>query len=159
MEFRRVLFRSYFLSGVSGAIMVGSGLVLWTVKRRGRLPDPARPPFGFRLVERLNIAVIAGLPAGIAIYFLANPLLPLEKVDRAEWEVHSLFIACGAMLAWAVVRPERRAWIEGRVAAARHFALVPLVAARMVSRPLFPGLGAGDGLFAGFMSARVGLAA
>src|SRR3546814_944351 len=33
----------YFLSGVSGAIMVGSGLVLWTVKRRGRLPDPARP--------------------------------------------------------------------------------------------------------------------
>src|SRR3546814_15678309 len=74
----------YFLSGVSGAIMVGSGLVLWTVKRRGRLPDPARPPFGFRLVERLNIAVIAGLPAGIAIYFLANPLLPLEKVDRAD---------------------------------------------------------------------------
>src|SRR3546814_18623802 len=55
----------YFLSGVSGAIMVGSGLVLWTVQRRGRLPAPARPPFGFRLVERLNIAVLAGLPAAI----------------------------------------------------------------------------------------------
>src|SRR3546814_20250004 len=98
--------------------MVGSGLVLWTVKRRGRLPDPARPPFGFRLVERLNIAVIAGLPAGIAIYFLANPLLPLEKVDRAEWEVHSLFIVWGAMLARAMVRPARRAWLEGLAAAA-----------------------------------------
>ncbi|MPT49184.1 MAG: PepSY domain-containing protein, partial [Sphingobium sp.] len=50
----------YFLSGVGGTVMVASGLVLWTVKRRAKLPDPARPYLGFRLVERLNIGVIVG---------------------------------------------------------------------------------------------------
>src|SRR3546814_13347570 len=74
----------------------------------------------------------------------SSDLLPLEKVDRAEWEVHSLFIAWGAMLAWAMVRPARRAWIEGLAAAATLFALVPLVDALMVSRNLFTGLAAGD---------------
>src|SRR3546814_15083639 len=111
------------------------------------------PPFGCRRFERLNIAFISVLPAGIAIYFLANPLLPLEKVDRAEWEVHSLFIAWGAMLAWAMVRPARRAWIEGLAAAATLFALVPLVDALMVSRKLFTCLAAGDWLFGGFDAA------
>src|SRR3546814_1163767 len=72
----------------------------------------------------------------------SSDLLPLEKVDRAEWEVHSLFIAWGAMLAWAMVRPARRAWIEGLAAAATLFALVPLVDALMVSRNLFTGLAA-----------------
>src|SRR5256885_5968154 len=28
--------------------------VLWNVKRRSKLPDPERPHFGFRLVERLR---------------------------------------------------------------------------------------------------------
>ncbi|AOF95683.1 putative transmembrane PepSY domain protein [Sphingobium sp. RAC03] len=74
----------YFLSGIGGTIMVGSGLVLWTVKRRAKLPDPMQPHFGFRLVERLNIAAIVGLPAGLATYFLANRLLPIAMSDRAE---------------------------------------------------------------------------
>jgi len=37
----------YFLSGMGGTIMVASGLVLWTVKRRAKLPDPSWPHFGF----------------------------------------------------------------------------------------------------------------
>jgi uncharacterized iron-regulated membrane protein len=75
----------YFVSGLGGAIMVATGLVLWTVKRRNRLADPLAPHFGFRLVERLNIAFIAGLPAGIAVYFLANRLLPPRLAQRADW--------------------------------------------------------------------------
>ncbi len=149
----------YFLSGVAGTIMVGSGLVMWTVKRRAKLPDPDRPHIGFRLVERLNVTAIAGLGAGLATYFLANRLLPLGMQDRPEWEIHSLFIAWGAMLAWAIVRPIRRAWIEGLAAAALLFAAVPVVNSLTTPRGLFPSLVAGDWLFVGFDSIMLLLAA
>ena len=148
----------YFLSGVAGAVMVGSGLVLWTAKRRAKLPDPAHPPFGFRLVARLNIAAIAGLPAGIAGYFLANRLLPLVMEQRAAWEIHCLFIVWGATLVWAIARPERRAWIESLAAAALLFAAVPIVNAVTVPRNLLTGLLSGDWLFVAFDLAMIALA-
>src|SRR3546814_18067555 len=78
-----------------------------------------------------------------------DTLFPYTTLFRS-WEVHSLFIAWGTMLAWAMLRPARRAWIEGLAAAATLFALVPLVNALMVSRNLFTGLAAGDWLFVGF---------
>ncbi|MGE4431978.1 MAG: PepSY-associated TM helix domain-containing protein [Sphingobium sp.] len=140
----------YFLSGVGGTIMVGSGLVLWTVKRRAKLPDPARPHFGFRLVERLNVATIAGLPAGIAAYFLANRLLPLDMAGRADWEIHSIFILWGGMLLYAMARPVRRAWIEGLTLAALFYLAVPLVNAITVPRNGLIGLFTGDWLFVAF---------
>ena len=37
----------YFLVSFMGTAMVGTGLVMWTVKRRQKLPDPDRPYFGF----------------------------------------------------------------------------------------------------------------
>lgn len=149
----------YFLSGVGGTIMVGSGLVLWTVKRRARLPDPAKPHFGFRLVERMNVATIAGFPAGVAVYFLANRLLPLNMADRADGEVHSLFIAWAVMLLWANLRPVRRAWVEGLTVTAALFALVPLVSAVSVPRNLVTGLLTGDWLFVAFDLTMLALAA
>ncbi|MFT4254575.1 MAG: PepSY-associated TM helix domain-containing protein [Caulobacter sp.] len=140
----------YFVCGLGGAAMVATGLVLWTVKRRLRLPDPERPHFGFRLVERLNIAAIAGLPAGIATYFLANRLLSLDLARRAEWEINSLFIAWGAVLVWAIARPARRAWIEALAATAGLYALVPVVSGLTTTRGLVPSLLAGDWVYAGF---------
>ncbi|PIB91581.1 PepSY domain-containing protein [Caulobacter sp. FWC2] len=140
----------YFLSGLGGATMIATGLVLWTVKRRGRLADPAKPHFGFSLVERLNIATIAGLPAGIAVYFLANRLLPLQMPRRADWEVDSLFIAWGAVLVWTLTRPAKRAWVEALGAAAILFAAVPVVNALTTPRNLFASLMRGDRVFAGF---------
>ncbi|MGK2911715.1 MAG: PepSY-associated TM helix domain-containing protein [Sphingobium sp.] len=140
----------YFLSGIGGTIMVGSGLVLWTVKRRAKLPDPTRPHFGFRLVERLNIAVIAGLPAGLASYFLANRLLPIGMAERATWEIDTLFLIWGAVLLWAIARPHRRAWIESLALASVLFAAVPLVNAFTVPRNMLTGLMTGDWLFVAF---------
>jgi uncharacterized iron-regulated membrane protein len=37
----------YFIVSLAGTAMVGTGLVMWTVKRRQKLPDPMRPYFGF----------------------------------------------------------------------------------------------------------------
>ena len=59
-----------------GTAMVGTGLVMWTVKRRQKLPDPERPYFGFRVVERLNIASIAGLSIAMTAFLWGNRLLP-----------------------------------------------------------------------------------
>lgn len=149
----------YFLSGIGGTVMVGSGLVLWTVKRRAKLADPARPHVGFRIVSRMNIAAIAGLPAGIAAYFLANRLLPLGMAGRAEWEIHSLFILWGAMLVWAIARPEKRAWVESLALAGGLFAAVPVINALTVPRNGIMGLLSGDWLFVAFDIAMLMLAA
>lgn len=140
----------YFFAGAGGAVMIASGLVLWTVKRRARLPDPDRPHFGFRLVERLNIGVVAGAPAGIAAYFLANRLLPVGMEQRADWEINCLFIAWGAVFVWSSARPAKRAWTEVLAACAGLYALVPAVSAASTARGLFPSLHAGDWVFVCF---------
>ena len=140
----------YFLSGVLGTAMVGTGLVLWTVKRRMRLPAPAHPYFGFWLVERLNIAMILGPIAGIAAYFLANRALPMGLAGRGEWEIDCLFLTWGGLLAWALARPASRAWLEALVFCALLYALVPLANALTTARGLVASLSDGDWFFAGF---------
>lgn len=101
----------YFLLGVAGTAMVATGLVLWTVKRRVQLPDPARPHFGFRLVERLNVAFVAGMPLGMSAFLWANRLLPTAMVDRAAWEIHTMFIVWGVALLHAGIVTPRKGWI------------------------------------------------
>jgi uncharacterized iron-regulated membrane protein len=140
----------YFASGLFGTAMVGTGLVLWTAKRKQRQPDPSRPYLGFRIVDRLNIAVIAGFPAGIASYFLSNRLLPPGLANRAEWEIHCLFIAWAAMLVWAIARPSRPAWIEGLAATALLFGAVPIANLLTTSRGITASLAHGDWLFVTF---------
>ncbi|KRE89506.1 peptidase [Frateuria sp. Soil773] len=149
----------YFFCGLGGSAMVATGLVLWTVKRRQQLPDPTRPHLGFRLVERLNIATVAGLPAGIAGYFLANRLLPLAMAHRADWEIHTIFLTWGAALLWAVCRPPKRAWVETLTAAATLFACVPVVNALTTPRNLVASLLERDWVFAGFDGVMLLLAA
>ena len=100
----------YFLCGLGGTVMVASGLVLWTVKRREKLLDPLRPPLGFRIVERLNIAVLAGFPLGCIAFFLANRLLPLAPPGRAEREITVLFSVWGVAALTALVLRPKRGW-------------------------------------------------
>ncbi|WP_426702762.1 PepSY-associated TM helix domain-containing protein [Rhodanobacter sp. Col0626] len=145
----------YFFCGLGGCAMIATGLVLWTVKRRQQLPDPQRPHLGFRLVERLNVATVAGLPAAIACYFLGNRLLPLDLPQRAAWEIHTLFLAWGTCFVWSFCRPTRRAWIETLALAAGLFASVPLVNALTTPRNLFASLLEHDWVFVGFDSAML----
>ncbi|MFT4053380.1 MAG: PepSY-associated TM helix domain-containing protein [Novosphingobium sp.] len=140
----------YFLSGVGGTAMCATGLALWCVKRRTKLPDPARPHFGFRLVERLNIGFIAGAPGGLAAYFLANRLLPVDLTERGQWEIDSLFIVWGVIFAWTLARPAKRAWVEALTTSAVLFALIPIVNALTTSRGLALSLYSADWAFAGF---------
>ncbi|MGM0951894.1 MAG: PepSY-associated TM helix domain-containing protein [Pseudomonadota bacterium] len=141
----------YFFSGLLGTGMIATGLLLWAVKRRQRAERvEGVESRGLRLVEKLNVGTIVGLPVGIAAYFWANRLLPTGMEGRADWEVHILFITWAAMLLYGTLRPTRRAWIEQLLLAAVAFALLPLVNALTTDRHLGISLYQGDLVMAGF---------
>ena len=152
---------AYFASGLLGCAMVGTGLVLWSVKRRRFHLNEDRghqEQFGVRLVESLNVATIAGLPLAVAGFFWANRLLPVDMMDRAAWEYHSLFALWLGTLFYALGRPLRRAWIELLWASCAAFACVPLLNALTTGRGLPISLAEGDWVFAGFDLTMLGLA-
>jgi uncharacterized iron-regulated membrane protein len=152
----------YFVAGLLGCAMIGTGLVLWTVKRRRHLLAAglaAREHLGLRLVETLNVATIAGLPLAVAAYFWANRLLPVQMADRPEWEIHSLFAVWLGSLFYALARPLHRAWIELLWAACAAYALVPMINALTTHRHLLNTLPDRDWVFAGFDLTMWGLAA
>lgn len=141
----------YFFSGLLGTGMIATGLLLWAVKRRQRAERVGGVENrGLRLVEKLNVGTIVGLPVGIAAYFWANRLLPPGMEGRADWEVHILFITWAAMLLYGTLRPIRRAWIEQLLLAAAAFALLPLVNAFTTEHHLGVSLSRGDWVMAGF---------
>lgn len=147
----------YFLVSFAGTAMVATGLVLWTAKRRAKLPDPDRPYFGLRLVERLNIAAVAGLPLAMAAFLWANRLLPSGMTGRADWEIHLFFIVWALTLTYAVLRPRRRAWVELLWANCAALATLPLTNVVM-GRGLPGSLLSGDWVFAGFDLSLLALA-
>lgn len=139
----------YFLGGVAGSLMIASGLVLWTVKRREKLPDSSRPHIGFRIVECLNIATVGGFSFGIAAMLWANRLLPVAMKGRADWEVHSLFLAWGfAFLLAIVVRPAR-AWTALLGATGALLLAIPVYNMLATQRGLAVTLSQGDYVLAG----------
>ena len=139
----------YFLVSFMGTAMVGTGLVMWTVKRRQQLPNPDRPHFGFRLVERLNIASIAGLSIAMTAFLWGNRLLPHPLEGRADLEIHLFFIVWGLALLHALVRPAKSATVEQLWVASALLFLLPILNALTTQRPLWHSLAVGDWVFAG----------
>jgi uncharacterized iron-regulated membrane protein len=139
----------YFIVSLAGTAMVGTGLVMWTVKRRQGLPDPSRPHLGFRLVERLNIASIAGLSIAMTGFLWGNRLLPTALPDRGAWEIHLFFIVWALTLVHACLRPPKRAWVEQLWFAATLLALLPIVNAATTERAFWRSIVDGDAVFFG----------
>ncbi|OUR63038.1 hypothetical protein A9Q74_02175 [Colwellia sp. 39_35_sub15_T18] len=141
----------YFFTGLIGAAMIASGLVLWTTKRKSQqMKKPNGPDFGYRLVEQLNIGTIVGLPIAIASYFYGNRLLPVEMANRAEWEIHLLFISWALLLTYPAYRPKAKAWSEQLHLAAAVFIFMPVLNALTTDKHLGITLSHGDWLYAGF---------
>lgn len=139
----------YLLSGLLGTLMIASGLILWTVKRRAKESKREKPSRGFMFVERLNAGVLIGLPIAIAGYFASNRLLPLEMTARAQWEQHLLFIIWLIILIFAAIRPTRRCWIELSILASATFLLLPLINGFTTELHLANTVAAGDWASAG----------
>lgn len=117
----------YFLSGMAGAAMIASGLVLWVVKRRPNRRQSREAGFGYHVVEGLNAGAIVGLPIAIASYFWANRLLPIDLASRADWEVGCFFGAWVLSAIHPMVRPIIDAWREQLWAAALLFGMLPVL--------------------------------
>ncbi|AVS72428.1 PepSY domain-containing protein [Paracidovorax avenae] len=138
--------------GVLGSLMIASGLVLWSVKRRAqaqRKPGDAGLPFGERLVASLNVGLMGGLPLAVAAFLAANRLLPLSTPGRADAELAWFFGTWGAGLAIGLLRPDRRGWALLLGAAGALFAALPVINAATTSAHLGITLPAGEWAWAG----------
>jgi uncharacterized iron-regulated membrane protein len=153
----------YLAAGFLGCGMIGTGLVLWTVKRREKLVKAKQvsrvDAFGIRLVEVLNVATIIGLPIGIAAYFWANRLLPVDLGDRAAWEMHTLFAVWAWTFFYSLLRPVKRAWMELIYIAVAAYGLIPLLNFLTTDRHLGVTIPYGDWQLAGFDLSMFGFAA
>lgn len=116
----------FFVAGVMGTAMVGTGMILWVVKR---LPQKRKGQYhaGHRLVERLNVAAIAGLFLALGAYFWLNRLLPATLEGRAGWEIKGFFIAWALTLAHARLREHKQAWREQLYGIVVLYAGLPLL--------------------------------
>lgn len=104
----------YFLCGLAGTAMMGTGACLFMVKRRGKHGTEfgAATARVYRLVEGLNVAAIAGLGIACIGYLWANRLVPLGLAQRADWELRVFFGLWLLALVHALLRKPGAAWRE-----------------------------------------------
>ncbi|MBA1431232.1 PepSY-associated TM helix domain-containing protein, partial [Pseudomonas orientalis] len=140
----------YFICGLAGTAMIGTGLVIWLGKRQLKHAKTGVMPFELRLVEVLNIASMSGLMIAVAAFFWANRLLPVGVAERSDWEVQSFFIAWGLSLVHAMLRRGRQGWVEQLSLGALLFVTIPLLNALTTPYHLGASLMSGDWAMAGF---------
>lgn len=116
-----------FSSGILGCCMIGSGMVLWTVKRRMQQQKTGKFHVGHYLVERFNVAAIVGLPTAMASYFMANRLIDTQLENRADLEIRVFFMMWLGLLIHALLRPWAKAWKEQLFIAGLFFAAIPVI--------------------------------
>ncbi|MFB4393435.1 MULTISPECIES: PepSY-associated TM helix domain-containing protein [unclassified Pseudomonas] len=140
----------YFVFGIAGTAVIGTGLVMWLGKRQLKHAKSERLPGELRLVEVLNIVSMSGLLLGVAAFFWANRLLPMALEGRADWEVNAFFMVWLLALPHAMLRPGRCAWGEQLALGALAFALLPLLNALTTGQGLNHSIAVGDWAMAGF---------
>ncbi|MVW77793.1 PepSY-associated TM helix domain-containing protein [Bordetella sp. 02P26C-1] len=139
----------YFIVSLAGTAMVGTGLVLWVVKRRQKSGAAKSQQLSLRLVDGLNAGSIAGFCLAIVVYFCANRLLPVDLPGRALWETRAFFMVWGLSYLYAFVFP-RRQWRDLWALAAVGALALPALNAMTTSRHLAASLADGDWVMAGF---------
>lgn len=113
----------YFLSGLALTGGIATGLNLWIVKRREKAPLA----WGNRLVERVNVGVIAGALTAFSAFFWANRILPLGAADRSAMEVRAVFAAWIVVLVASLLLRPRLAWPLSLGLSAVSWTMLPIV--------------------------------
>lgn len=108
----------YFIAGLGGCAMIGTGLIYWMQARINKTrPDPA----SVRIVRAIGIGSTMGIVIATAVFLIANRLIPgdvaLEGVHRHDLEILAFFLAWILAFAHAAVR-DRKAWREQCIAVA-----------------------------------------
>ncbi|CAM2147467.1 PepSY domain-containing protein [Pararobbsia alpina] len=124
----------YFVLGVTGAVLVFTGNLLWIEARRKRAGD--EQPLSTRNIARATVAVCVGTCASIAAAFDIALLVP-------SFEAWSVYVAVlGAAVVWSIARAP--------ILAARDLLIVTAVCAALV--PVLDALLTSDNLFTSLMS-------
>jgi len=140
----------YFIFGLIGCVMIATGLVFFTVKRRFKYEQEGgnKRDF-FRATEAINIAVITGCIIASISYLWANRLLPLALKERADAEVMAFFFIWLLMFIHAFWRPKEKAWVEQLKLAAGLYVCLPMLNLLTTSVGLPKTLVRGDWMTAG----------
>nr|WP_246495655.1 PepSY-associated TM helix domain-containing protein [Ameyamaea chiangmaiensis] len=117
----------YFLSGLAGTALIGTGLVIFLMKRRDRF-HALRV---YRVGEGMTLATVIGLPLACSGYLYANRLLPPRLANRAALET-DLFLML--WLGWTIVacvgalrQVARPLWRAGLVGLGGALVTLPLL--------------------------------
>lgn len=97
-----------FFSGILGCAMIASGLLLWSLKRQIQ-NKTNRFHFGHYLVNRLNIAMIIGLPIAMLGYLYANRLITIPA-SAPNYEIYTFFSIWFGSFILACVTPQQYLW-------------------------------------------------
>ena len=138
----------YFLSAAAGTIMVATGLVMFTTKRKVQAHSPAARRF-YGFAERMNVAAVGGCTFAVACYFwglrllpqsLSDPsggfwdgvyaslrFVPLDQAVRSDWEQYIFWTAWGVATLHAFVRVPHKAWTEQLAASAALCIGIPAI--------------------------------
>lgn len=103
----------YFICGMASCVMIATGLVIFTLKRR-RASEQTKT-FAYRVyrsAEHLNVAIVAGLIVACGALLWSNHLLPAQLAERSDWEQRVFFGIWLLTLLHAFLRPWRKAWCE-----------------------------------------------
>ncbi|MEM1271040.1 MAG: PepSY-associated TM helix domain-containing protein [Bacteroidota bacterium] len=103
----------YFLAGLAGCILIGTGFIYWLEKRRSKHEKLGLK--GVRIVEMLTMGSVTGIMVATVAFFAVNRVLPLgiewAGQERATLEVLAFFLIWIGTFAHAWFRP-RQAWKE-----------------------------------------------
>ncbi|NUG06407.1 PepSY domain-containing protein, partial [Acinetobacter bereziniae] len=97
-----------FFSGLLGCAMIASGLLLWSLKRQLQKKND-QFHFGHYLVNRLNTALILGLPIAMLAYLYANRIVSI-KADGPNYEIYTFFYLWLFSLLVALVSKQQYLW-------------------------------------------------
>ena len=103
----------YFICGLISSAMIATGLVLFTVKRRRKYASEGRvAQVLYRVIEAVNVTVMAGLSLACIAYLWGNHLLAVGMAERPDAELTVFFGVWALTLVHALLRPRMHAWRE-----------------------------------------------
>ncbi|MEM1042756.1 MAG: PepSY-associated TM helix domain-containing protein [Bacteroidota bacterium] len=124
----------YFLAGLSGCVLIGTGFVYWFEKRRSKHDELS--PTGLRIVEVLTVGSVTGIMVATVAFFVVNRVLPLGAEfagqERAALEVWTFYLVWLVTFAHVGLRrwrgaEMRVAWREQTWVLAALCAVAPLL--------------------------------
>ncbi|AMG03803.1 PepSY-associated TM helix domain-containing protein [Vibrio mimicus] len=102
----------FFIGGLLGTLMVGSGLHIWLEKRPVKKNTEYKVRFGLVLTKGLNVAFLVGFPTAMVFSMWLNRLLPIGFVERSLTEINGFLVFWMMTLFWGLCRPYKEALSE-----------------------------------------------